>query len=63
MSEQNNQLTNMVKELKIELDEMKSELAELGRSKIKRSVKDNNKSSIRQIIMDRDLFYQQEFPS
>lgn len=28
----------MVKELKIELDEMKSELAELGRNKINRSV-------------------------
>ena len=32
----------MVKELKIELDEMKSELAELGRTKINRSIKENN---------------------
>jgi hypothetical protein len=28
----------MVKELKIELDEMKSELAELGRTKINKSI-------------------------
>jgi hypothetical protein len=50
----------MVKELKIELDEMKSELAELGRFKINRSItqKENNNYSIMKILEDRDLFYQ-----
>ena len=50
----------MVKELKIELDEMKSELAELGRTKIDKSItqKDNNNYSIMKILEDRDLFYQ-----
>jgi hypothetical protein len=37
----------MVKELKIELDEMKSELAELERNKIYRSIKDNNNCPLR----------------
>jgi hypothetical protein len=49
----------MVKELKIELDEMRSELAELGRAAINKSIlqKESNNNSIRKILDDRDLFY------
>lgn len=49
----------MVKELKNELDEIKSELAELGKLKINKSIiqKESNNNSLRKIIEDRDLFY------